>query len=108
MMEPVQEEKSLEKWVPVLDSPAALNDALDKAVDYRGDVTLTLKDGTQLTGYVFSRNSRAAEPYVDLLPADQDQKRKVPVKEIAGLSFSGVDMAAGRSWAAWVARHQRG
>jgi len=32
-----------------------LRDALEKAFDYRGDVTITLRDGTRVEGYVFDR-----------------------------------------------------
>ena len=44
-------------------SEADLRAALDKAFDYRGDVTITLQDGTSVEGYVFDR--RAGEPLAD-------------------------------------------
>ncbi len=106
-MEEIQEEQSLEKWTPVLDNPEALKDALEKAVDYRGDITLMLKNDTQIVGYLFNYNRTAAEPFVDLWPADQATKMKVKVSEISGLFFSGADTAAGKSWAAWVLRHKK-
>jgi len=91
-MEPSLEEKSLEKWVPALDSPSALNDALEKAVDYRGDITVTLKDGARYTGYAFNHNRNAPEPYLELLPPDKDEKIRVPVKDIAGFEFFPVSI----------------
>lgn len=96
------EHKSLEKWTPTLATKEELYDALEKAFDYRGDVTIMLKDNSKLVGYVFNRESKAPEPYVELFPADRDEKLKVFYKDIAGLHFSGVDTAAGKSWAVWL------
>jgi len=38
---PGAEHEDLEGWVPTLATDADLRDALEKALDYRGDVTLT-------------------------------------------------------------------
>ncbi|HLX61805.1 MAG TPA: hypothetical protein VKX17_11030 [Planctomycetota bacterium] len=97
-----EEIKSLEKWNPSLASKEELYDALEKAFDYRGDITITLKDGTKVVGYIFNRESAVPEPYVEMFPADRDDKIKVFYKDIAGLFFSGVDTAAGKSWAVWL------
>ena len=101
----VLEEQSLEKWKPELASKEELYDALDKALDYRGDVTVTLKDGTQQVVYVFNREAKAAEPYIEAFPAEKDEKIKIYYKDIAGLYFSGIDTAAGKSWAVWMAKY---
>lgn len=102
------EEKSLQNWVPSLATKEELHDAVEKAFHYRGDVTITLKDGSQVIGYVFDRNADAAEPFVQVFPQDQDAKVKVLYKDIAGLAFTGKDLAAENSWAAYVARTRRG
>jgi hypothetical protein len=39
-----------------------LRAALEKAFDYRGDVTILLKDGTKLECYIFDRLLRARYP----------------------------------------------
>ena len=78
---------------------------LTDAFDYRGDVTLSLQDGSSLTGYVFSVEPGAAEPHVKLFTADSPERVKVPLSRIAGCSFSGRDTADGRSWEAWVKRY---
>ena len=39
--------EGIEGWVPELASDDEIRVALEKAFDYRGDVTLTLKDGIQ-------------------------------------------------------------
>src|ERR1700712_364321 len=96
------EHKSLEKWTPTLASKEDLYDALEKAFDYRGDITIALKDNRKVVAFVFNRDSKAAEPFVEVFPSDKDEKVKIFYKDIAGLSFSGVDTAAGKSWAVWV------
>jgi hypothetical protein len=103
----MEEHKSLEKWVPSLASKDELYDALEKAFDYRGDVTITLKDNSKVMGYVFNRESKAPEPYVELYPADRDEKTRIYYKDIAALFFSGVDTAAGKSWALWLEKYKK-
>jgi hypothetical protein len=78
---------------------------LADAFDYRGDVTLSLDDGSSLTGYVFSLESRTPEPYLLMLPAAEGSaKTRVALRRIVGCAFSGRDTADGRSWEAWVKR----
>ncbi|MEI6235613.1 MAG: hypothetical protein WCT04_21365 [Planctomycetota bacterium] len=100
------EAKSLEKWTPTLSSKDELYDALEKAFDYRGDITINLKGGNKIVGYVFNRESKAGEPYAEVFPADKDEKIKVYYKDIDGLFFSGVDTAAGKSWAVWLEKQK--
>src|SRR5437660_7484921 len=47
--------EAVEGWVPQLTSEEELRIALETAFDYRGDVTLTLKDNSKIEGYVFDR-----------------------------------------------------
>jgi hypothetical protein len=55
-------------------------------------------------GYIFDRRRGAslAESSVRLFPKDSPEKRSIAYSEIAGLTFSGKDRAAGASWEAWV------
>src|SRR5471032_3400841 len=99
------EDQSLEKWRPTLATKEELYGALDKAFDYRGDITITLKDGTKQVMYVFNREPKAAEPYIEAYPADRDEKIKIYYKDVADLFFSGIDTAAGKSWAVWMAKY---
>src|SRR5436853_4848073 len=84
-----------------------LRTGLEKAFDYRGDVTITKKDGTLIEGYVFDRKPgrTLAESLVRLIPKDQQQRVAVSYADIAGLAFSGRDTAAGKSWEAWVKKY---
>lgn len=99
--------EAIEGWVPELASAEDLRAALDKAFQYRGDVTVTRKDGTAVEGYVFDRRGGATleESYVRLMPKDSDQKISIPFADIAGLAFTGRDTAAGKSWEAWVRKY---
>jgi hypothetical protein len=101
---PGTEHHNLEGWTPVLGSDAEVLDALEKAFDYRGDVTITLKNGSVIDGYIFDRKTGAslAQSWVRLFPKDSAEKRSIAYSEIAGLHFSGKDRAAGASWEAWV------
>jgi len=85
-------------------SDEELRTALEKAFDYRGDVTITKKDGTAVEGYIFDRRAGAtlADSVVRIYPKNQGVKLSVAWSDIAGLAFSGRDMAAGKSWEAWV------
>ena len=86
---------------------AELREALEKAFDYRGDVTVRRKDGSELEGYIFDRRtgSTLADSLVRLIPKDRADKIAIAYSDIAGLAFTGRDTAAGKSWAAWVKKY---
>jgi hypothetical protein len=87
--------------------PEHLRVALEKAFDYRGDVTITRKDGSTIEGYIFDRRDgkTLADCRVRLFPKDRPDKVSVSYAEIAGLAFTGRDTAAGKSWEAWVKKY---
>ncbi len=88
-------------------SEEELREALEKAFDYRGDVTITLKNGNAIEGYIFDRRTGAtlADSLVRLFPKDEPKKISVAYSDIAGLAFTGRDTAAGKSWEAWVRKY---
>ena len=102
-----REREQIEGWVPELASEAELRDALEKAFDYRGDVTITRKDGSKVEGYIFDRRntSSLSDSVVRLIPQNSHEKISIPYSEIAALAFSGRDTAAGKSWEAWVRKY---
>jgi hypothetical protein len=102
-----REREVIQGWVPELATESELRDAMEKAFDYRGDVTITRKDGTKVEGYIFDRRNGAtlAESVVRLIPQNSRQKISVAYSEIAALVFSGRDTAAGKSWEAWVRKY---
>jgi len=99
--------ESVQGWVPKLATEEELRVALEKAFDYRGDVTLTLKDNSKIEGYLFDRTagSSLTTSFVRVLPKDSSQKLKICYAEIAALAFTGRDTAAGKSWEAWVGKY---
>jgi hypothetical protein len=104
---PGTKNEGIQGWVPQLATEEELRIALEKAFDYRGDVTLTLKDNSKIEGYIFDRVSGAtlAASFVRVLPKDSSQRVKISYADIAALAFSGRDTAAGKSWEAWVHKY---
>jgi hypothetical protein len=104
---PGRQREGLEGWIPELASEKDLREALEKAFDYRGDVTLTRRDGTRVEGYVFDRVSGAtlSSSFVRVLPKNGGGRLKVAYSEILALAFTGRDTAAGKSWEAWVKKY---
>lgn len=96
--------EKLEGSVPSLAGEEELRIALENAFDYRGDVQITRKNGNKVEGYVFDRSSGKSlqDSFVRVLPKDGSPKMKLSYSEISALAFSGRDMAAGKSWEAWV------
>jgi len=101
---PGTEHEKLEGWVPELANESDLRQALEKAFDYRGDVTMTLKNGERIEAYIFNRHTGAtlADSYVQYFTPSAPEKRKVSYAQIARLEFSGKDRAAGKHWEDWV------
>lgn len=81
-----------------------LSEALEMAFDYRGDVTLTLNDGSRVEGYLYDRQAgvSAGESSLKLIPKDRPGRLRLRYSEIAGIEFSGRDTAAGKRWEDWV------
>jgi hypothetical protein len=98
------EHEELEGSVPTLASDEDLKNALEKAFDYRGDVTLTLKSGEKIDAYIFNRSTGAtlAESWVQYFTPSAADKRKVSYADIARIEFTGKDRAAGKHWEDWV------
>jgi hypothetical protein len=102
-----RERENLEGWIPTLASDTEIFEALEKAFDYRGDVTLTLKDGRTVNGYIFDRRtgSDLQSSAVRIIPSTERTKLTIPYADIAALAFTGRDTAAGKSFEAWVKKY---
>ncbi|WP_263365619.1 hypothetical protein [Edaphobacter bradus] len=102
-----REKEQLEGWIPSLASEAETREALEKAFDYRGDITITRKDGTKVEGYLFDRRSGATleSSYARVIPTNSPEKVNVAYSDIAALAFSGRDTAAGKTFEAWVKKY---
>jgi hypothetical protein len=99
--------EAIEGWIPELASDDDIRTALEKAFDYRGDVTITRKDGTKIEGYVFDRRTGATlqDSSVRILPISSTTKIAIPYFDIAALAFTGRDTAAGKSFEAWMKKY---
>jgi len=99
--------ENLEGWIPALASEEELRQALEKAFDYRGDITIARKDGTQIEGYLFDRRTADTlkDSVVRLYPKNSNEKIAISYSEIAALAFTGRDTAAGKSWEAWMKKY---
>ena len=103
---PGQHHEKLEGSIPQIGNEEELRQALEKAFDYRGDVTVTRKDGTQLNGYIFDRRTGTTlhDSLVRIM-MPSGEKVSCPYADIAALAFTGKDTAAGRSWEAWLKKY---
>jgi hypothetical protein len=109
------EHENLQGWIPQLATEADIRAVIEKAFDYRGDVTITRKnkddgknnDGSQITGYLFDRRigPTLESSVVRLMLASSSERPAIPYSEIAAIAFTGRDTAAGKSYEAWVKKY---
>jgi hypothetical protein len=100
--------ENLQGWIPAMASADEIRAALEKAFDYRGDLSITLKNGQVIEGYVFDRraeNCELSECLVRVIPNDRPGKISIRYSDIAALAFTGRDTAAGKSFEAWVKKY---
>jgi hypothetical protein len=102
-----RERENLEGWIPALATEAEIREALEKAFDYRGDITVTRKDGSQIQGYLFDRRTgpTLADSFIRIIPASEPGKVNVAYADVAALAFTGRDTAAGKTFEAWVKKY---
>ena len=125
------ERENLQGWIPQLATEADIRAVIEKAFDYRGDVTITRKskeertkeegskeegskeendkneEANQITGYLFDRRigPTLETSVVRLILATSNDRPAIPYSEIAAIAFSGRDTAAGKSYEAWVKKY---
>ena len=102
---PANKHVSLQGTAFTFQSEADRVEAIDKAFDYRGDVTLTLNN-EQVECYIFNRDAKATPPRVEVFVKGQDAPRIIPYLDIKAIAFTGRDTADGKSWAAWVSKKE--
>jgi hypothetical protein len=101
------ERENLQGWIPDLATDADIRTVIEKAFDYRGDVTLTRKDGTQFTGYLFDRRAGKTlnDSVIRLMLASSNERPAISYSDISAIAFTGRDTAAGKSYEAWVKKY---
>jgi hypothetical protein len=87
-------------------SATEVAEAIDLAFDYRGDVTLALRSGEAVAGYIFNRQGTGTDPYLELFPADCPDPRCILYRDIVTIAFTGEDTANGKSWETWVSKKE--
>ncbi len=87
-------------------SEAELREAVELAFDYRGDVTIELKSGTQVTGYLFNRTATGPAASLDIFPTAGNGTVKILYADVASIASTGEDTANGKSWEAWHAKKE--
>ena len=95
-------EETLEGWAPEVGRGVALEEVIERAFDYRGNVTVVKTDGSELEGYLFNRDRDVPAPFVQMLDRAGAGPIDIPYSEIRTIRFSGKDTAAGTSYAAWL------
>jgi transcriptional antiterminator Rof (Rho-off) len=83
---------------------AELAEAVELAFDYRGDVTVGLKSGESLSGYLFNRQISGSDSYLEVFPSDGSPSRQIRYDQVAAIAFTGEDTATGKSWENWIAK----
>ena len=99
---------SLEGAVFTFQSETDRFEGIDKAFDYRGDVTITLRN-EQLEGFIFNREPKATPPRIEVFIKGSEEPRIIPYADVMAIAFTGKDTADGKSWDAWVSKkeHER-
>ncbi len=81
---------------------------IEKAFDYRGDVTVDLVDGSQVVGFVFNRHPNGTrlnpEPRVEIMIQGSRDKVVLRYTDIQNVRLTGEDPAAGKSWEEYQAK----
>ena len=101
------ERENLQGWIPDLATEAEIRAVIEKAFDYRGDITVTKKDGSRITGYLFDRRvgKTLSDSVIRVMLATSADRPAIPYSDIAGIAFTGRDTAAGKSYEAWVKKY---
>ncbi len=106
-----RERENLEGSIPSLATDAEIREALEKAFDYRGDITVTRKNGSTVEGYLYDRYNAATleASAIRLMPTPKPgqphERVSIAYADVAALKFSGRDTAAGKSFDAWVKKY---
>ena len=83
-----------------------LRGILEEAFHYRGDVTLHLRSGARVQGYLFNRDFGGDVPHAQMFVEGMNAPREIPCSEIVAISFSGEDTASGNDWEAWARKKE--
>ncbi|MEX2598561.1 MAG: hypothetical protein WD533_02785 [Dehalococcoidia bacterium] len=100
------EAESLQGWIPEIGEGTSLDRVIDLAFDYRGDVTVDIADGGELTGFLYNRERKGPQPFIQMFETASGDPVTLPYDRITNIRFTGRDPAAGQSYEAWKARRE--
>ena len=85
-------------------SQKELLEALDIALDYRGDVTLTFKDGAKVEGFLYRIDEDIDKAYLFVKQegTKESSEATYPISTVQAINFTGADPAFGKSWDDWA------
>lgn len=79
--------------------------ALAAAVDYRGDVTISLDNGSEELGYLFDMTGDMLSGNIGFMTKEDTSPRRLPTSTIRSITFSGRDTAEGKSFDTWIKKY---
>lgn len=71
-----------------------VEDLVERAFHYRGDVTIRTDNDVSVTGYLFNRDTRASEPFAQLFETETGREISITYRDITQVLFTGRDVAA--------------
>jgi len=79
-----------------------LNEQIETAFDFRGHVTIKLKNGQTVEGYLFNRQftdpKLKEDNYIEVMLKGSADKVKYSISEVLAVEKTGEDFAAGNSY----------
>ena len=78
----------------------SLENLIEQAFNYRGDVTIDLTEDSTITGYLFNRDH--INKTIDVFVGNNANPITISYNHIKSIRLTGVDTAAGKSWEAWL------
>ncbi len=100
-----QETQALDPLAAGFASPVERDAAIERAFDFRGDVTVRTADGRVVQGYIFDRRRAGTDSSLRIIPSDGGERVTLRYDEVAALAFTGRDTAAGKSFETWVKKY---
>ncbi len=100
----MDEERSLEGWDPRVGDEAKLEEVVDLAFDYRGDVTVVLDRRPRPHRLRLQSRRDVPRPAIFMLFDPSGDSHTLRYAEIRTMKFTGKDTAAGKSYEAWLRR----
>jgi len=88
--------------------PPTLRDVIERAFNYRGDVTVCRrKPHEPIEGYLFNRSFKRDDAHstVSIIDKRDNTRQTIALSDIESIEFTGRDTAAGKSFDTWVRKY---